>query len=126
MPLDDPEVLVPDDEILWRRLGPRDIVPEGSGYRVSSGAFRTDHPDGVSVHRQKLTDEATILRLHPRVGIAEISVAQVKEVEGLRVVAAPIEDDPSHALIQPLPKSSKPQKLAVRARVVRLPDTLRP
>src|SRR5260370_16818510 len=96
MPPDEPEELVPDDEILWRRLGPRDVVPEGGGYRISSGAFRTDHPDGVSVHRRKLTDEATILRLHLGVGLAEISVAQVKEVEGLRVVAAPIKHHPDH------------------------------
>ncbi|MGI8828066.1 MAG: hypothetical protein ACR2JC_21035 [Chloroflexota bacterium] len=118
---------MPVDEILWRRLGPRDVVPEGDSFRISSGAFRTDHSDGLSVHRRKLTDEGTIVGLHPGIGRAEISVAQIQEVEGLRVVAAPIlgdpeqPDDPSHALIKPLPKSSKPQKLAVRARIIRLP-----
>jgi hypothetical protein len=122
---------VPAHENIWRRLhSPSDVAPDGDGWRISSGAFRSRQPDGISVHRVALTSQETILSAYSGVGLAELSVADVEAIPPLEVHEDPIinepglVDDPSHALIVPIPKGSRPSQLAARSRLVRLPDSL--
>lgn len=116
---------VADDEVLYRRLHPNDVVAEG-------GAFRTRQSDGLSVYRAKLIELETIERQYPKVGIARITVAQIRSVGEFKVLPDPINDDPqlpddpSQALIIPLPSRSQSQKLAALAELVKLPEIVEP
>lgn len=55
---------VREDELVWRRFSPEDITIEADGARrPSSVAFLSRDSNGVSVHRARLIDLATVASL---------------------------------------------------------------
>jgi hypothetical protein len=53
---------IPDDEILWRRVGPDDLMPEEEGHRpVKSLVFKSRGSDGISVHLSSQTSLEAVL-----------------------------------------------------------------
>jgi hypothetical protein len=114
-----------DDELLWRRLSWGDVKDDGA---ISSARFYTRESDGVSVHRVHLTTRDWIERHFPGVGLAQLSIGQVRAVGSFDVVARPVRDepgkpdDPSHALIIPLPTKGQARALARQCTVEKDPD----
>lgn len=103
---------VPVSEVIWRRVGPHQIVRDESGNeRASSAVFKSKKSNGISLHRAKLTQLATIQKLYPQERVAQLRVADVlAENSGtrqFRVIADPVRDHPSlpddesHACIVP-------------------------
>ena len=107
---------VQDDEALWRRVHPLQIVPDDKGNpRPSSAAFRDRQSGEVSVHISSLTDSGTVLERYPYHSLAEIR-ARLPRSLGYTVVRDPIQndselpDDPSHALLCPSPSKTGNQR----------------
>lgn len=116
---DDPTVR--DDEVLWRRILPEWLHanPDGS-VRPSSVAFTDRRSGEVSVHRALLTTLAVVSAARPGDRVVEVTAGLVRSL-GCIVVAAPLPDDPSHALICPSPSKAVARKLAEQARWVAQP-----
>lgn len=100
------EEAIPDDEILLRHI-PGGTAWQAPGPRITSGNFqlRADRNEtGVSVTRLKFTAPDRLLTLvggNRATGsrVAAVRVGDVRRL-GLRVVPAPLPDDPGHAEIQ--------------------------
>lgn len=93
--VDDPTI--GDDEILWRRVDPADIVTDHNTgrQRSSSAAFLTEQ---MSVHIASLTSLEAVLTRYPHVRIAAFGAEDARNL-GCVVARAPTPDDPSHALV---------------------------
>lgn len=96
VPLDDPTVS--NDERLWRRVGPSQIItnPETGESRPSSAVFRSTNE--ISVARASLTTPAATLENYPKHSLVEFE-ARVARLAGCIVVCDPLPDDRAHALV---------------------------
>ena len=93
---DDPSVS--DNERLWRRVHPSDIIrdPESEELRPTSAAFRPS--DEMSVDIASLTTPEAVLSNYPHHSLIEFT-AGIARKEGCVVVRDPLPDNPSHALV---------------------------
>lgn len=120
---------VGDDEILWRRLLPDWVEPDGSGQtRTRSIAFLDRKSGEISVHRSHLTTESFVLRDHPTHGIAALP-AHIPRSNGYTVAADPVQgeegedDDPSHVVLVP-PSDAGSNRIKTLARVLARASTV--
>lgn len=86
-----------DNEILWRRFHPSQMVPDKSTGKLTAPSivFRDDE---MSVHIASLTSLPLVLAEYPHHGIISITAADAR-AEGLIVVRDPMPRDASHALV---------------------------
>ena len=93
---DDPSVS--DNERLWRRVHPSDIIrdSESEELRPTSAAFRPS--EEMSVDIASLTTPEAVLSNYPHHSLIEFT-AGIARKEGGIVVRDPLPDNPSHALI---------------------------
>ena len=94
--IDDPSVR--DNECLWRRVHPRDIIrdSESGELRPTSAAFRPS--DEMSVDIGSLTTAEAVLSNYPHHSLIEFTAGIVRKEGGI-VVRDPLPDNPSHALV---------------------------
>ncbi|PJA78300.1 MAG: hypothetical protein CO149_04805 [Nitrospirae bacterium CG_4_9_14_3_um_filter_51_5] len=93
---DDP--LIPDDEILYRRVSPDQITkPDGQNWRPSSQVFKTRQ---MSVRLASLVSAEEVLEGHPGFGLVSFTAKIVREAG---CIIARHRDDPiiGHALVCP-------------------------
>jgi hypothetical protein len=114
---------IADDDLLYRRLVPGYVKPDGS---VSSKAFMTrNHPDDeISVHLARMITPAEALRVanRPTFGVGAL-VARDPRALGFNVTHAPTDVDPSHSLIAGSNTMLKCRALAAAMRVVLSPGS---
>ena len=93
---DDPSVS--DNERLWRRVHPSDIIrdPESKELRPTSAAFRPS--EEMSVDIASLTTPEAVLSNYPHHSLIEFTAGIVRKEGGI-VVRDPLPDNPSHALV---------------------------
>lgn len=92
--VDDPKIT--DETVLWRRIDQSPIrIHDNGSTSISSAAFLTQQ---MSVHIAHKTDPLTALGKYPGHRLAAFKAGVVRAV-GCIVVADPIEDDPSHAIV---------------------------
>jgi hypothetical protein len=118
------------DEVIWRRVGPDQIVMDELGEeRPSSSIFKSRKSNGISLHRARLIQLETIRERYPGQRLAELTVRDVllesSEHRQFRVIADPINNHPvqandeSHACIVPTNTSrSVADHLAQKSRLV--------
>lgn len=89
---------VPDDESVWRRIAPQDLVrdQETGLYRPSSGSLRTSE---MSVAIASLTSVESALVDYPGFSLAEIKVAFLRSIGCIVVRDPDPPDNPAHALV---------------------------
>ena len=94
--IDDP--LIPDREILYRRVSPEWVVSEGNSgqRRLSSAAFQNLSGNAFSVHRSNLTKPTTVIARHPGYGLVSFSAGEARSLSQ-GVTPEPTEDEPAHA-----------------------------
>lgn len=116
---DDPSIS--DEERLWRRIWPNHVSKSKDPIIPQSRAFRDNHTGEVSVHRADLITPEDALAEYPTHYLVEITAGQVRALGEYAVVADPIVDDPSHALILPSPTRGDAKRLARQAQWI-VPD----
>jgi hypothetical protein len=114
---------IADDDLLYRRLAPFHIKPDGS---VSSAAFKLrGRPDpGVSVDLARLTTPQATLARAPRPGFGlGVPVAGGPRALNLTVHHDPLPDNPAHAMIEGQRPDDRqaPRRLAEMSRVLFVP-----
>lgn len=89
---------IPDDELLWRRVLPSQIVAdeETGRLRPSSAAFRPS--DSMSVSIASMTSVQVELEKTPEQSLAEFAVGFCRSL-GCSVVRQPEPENPAHALV---------------------------
>lgn len=108
---DDPRI--PDAAVIWRRISPAQIVPDGDGERISSAAFSdsSDSPMSATLEAGRTYREA--LADYQGFGLAELTVRQVRSLgEAYDVVRDPQPDDPHHVLVKGKKTTGVRKKLA--------------
>lgn len=92
---DDPQI--PDDEILYRRVSPDQIKPDGQSWRPSSQLFITTQ---MSVRLASHVSPEEALKGYPRFGLVRFTAQVVREAG---CIIARQTDDPviGHALVCP-------------------------
>src|SRR6266568_5131279 len=117
--VDDPSI--PDSALIWRRIAPDQLKPDGNSFRPSSGAFSTGAE--MSVHLADLTSVEDVARQYPNHSIVQITVALVRELK-LRIVRDPLTDeippDLSHAIVCPRATGSAVKRMARASTFVKL------
>jgi len=111
---DDPSI--GDNEVLWRRIHPHQIVQEPDGsVRPGSFAFQDNTSTSeLSVHIAAMTDQHRVLQGYSRQSLVAIRAGLPRSL-GYAIVRDPTPDDPSHALICPSPTKSHARQLAKQA-----------
>ncbi len=110
-PEDDPTI--PDETVLWRRVLPRWIVPDGQGgTRLSSAAFKDRTAGGMSVHIAADTDPEAVLAGHPEDSLVSFTAGQIREKGDYAIRRLPTEEHPAHVVIFPTLKKTPAKKMA--------------
>ena len=121
---------VGDEEMLARFVLLGDDKFVGGDNRIKTGALKMEHfreKDGWSLSRQeyvsnmkKELEKRSAKKKGNTYGYAQVKVAEVREIQdkikkqAIRVVAAPEQDEPAHALAQQTSKFSKPEAKSIR------------
>lgn len=92
---DDPKI--PDDEILYRRVSPLQVVPDGQNWRPSSQALKVPQ---MSVRMASLVSPEQVLEGHQSFGLVSFKAKTVREAG---CIVARLKNDPliGHALVCP-------------------------
>jgi hypothetical protein len=102
MPHPDDDPTIPDETILWRRVMPRWIVPDGGGgTRLSSAAFKDRTPGGMSAHIAAEADQEAVLEGFPDDSLVSFTAGQIRAQGEYAIRRAPTEEHPAHVLIYP-------------------------
>ncbi len=113
-----PPVQIDDDDILYRRLAPGHLNPDGT---ANSNAFkRNGRPDPeCSVDLARLTSESELLSRAPGPGF-RLGVLRVADVRALNLTVThmPTDQNPSHCVIRGNTKKETCRRLAELTRVL--------
>ncbi len=93
--IDDTEI--PNEEILYRRIHPSQIIDENLQWRPSSGAFKAPQ---MSVHLASKISPENALALYPEHSLVSFTAGKVRDL-GCILAKVLGDPDPSHALVCP-------------------------
>lgn len=117
------EASIPLETELWRRIPFRQWVPDDSrteGYRPSSDAF-DDAELSVVIASECQGGLSTLLRGHPRYGVASFTVGEVRAL-GWGIVRAPDNELPGHAHVTGKKTHGQRSRLAKACRMLKNPE----
>jgi len=93
--VDDPTI--PDNERLYRRIHPNQVIPEGQGFRPSSIAFRVIQ---MSVYSASKVSAEAVVSDYPEHSVAYFTAGTARQFD-LIVARMRGDRDPAHLLVCP-------------------------